>query len=173
MLKKMLEAKNIENLIKVLISFTIKLETEFQIQEKKKLEATPIVNEQENDLSMLLSSIQSNNTDLSTIMEEHIVVDDGSSEIEKLLEENHKRLEEEKFFSQNATSNPLLVKKAETLEKDNITENYLNSEKQNEESLENQATSTMERSQPRNGIKLPVERGANCFCQLMHKTVEI
>ncbi len=133
MLKKMLEAKNIENLIKVLISFTIKLETEFQIQEKKKLEAIPIVKEQENDLSMLLSSIQSNNTDLSTIMEEHIVVDDGSSEIEKLLEENHKRLEEEKFFSQNATSNPLLVKKAETLEKDNITENYLNSEKQNEE----------------------------------------
>ena len=133
MLKKMLEAKNIENLIKVLISFTIKLETEFQIQEKKKLEAIPIVKEQENDLSMLLSSIQSNNTDLSTIMEEHIVVDDGSSEIEKLLEENHKRLEEEKFFSQNATSNELLVKKTETLEKDNITENYLNSEKQIEE----------------------------------------
>ena len=130
MLKKMLEAKNIENLIKVLISFTIKLETEFQIQEKKKLEAIPIVKEQENDLSMLLSSIQSNNTDLSTIMEEHIVVDDGSSEIEKLLEENHKRLEEEKFFSQNATSNELLVKKAEIFEKDNITENYLNSEKE-------------------------------------------
>ena len=98
MLKKMLEAKNIENLIKVLISFTIKLETEFQIQEKKKLETIPVVKEKENDLSMLLSSIQSNNTDLSTIMEEHIVVDDGSSEIEKLLEENHKRLEEEKFF---------------------------------------------------------------------------
>ena len=130
MLKKMLEAKNIENLIKVLISFTIKLETEFQIQEKKKLEAIPIVKEKENDLSMLLSSIQSNNTDLSTIMEEHIVVDDGSSEIEKMLEENHKRLEEEKFFSQNATSNELLVKKAEILEKDNITENYLNSEKE-------------------------------------------
>ncbi len=130
MLKKMLEAKNIENLIKVLISFTIKLETEFQIQEKKKLEAIPIVKEQENDLSMLLSSIQSNNTDLSTIMEEHIVVDDGSSEIEKMLEENSKRLEEEKFFSQNATSNPLLVKKTEILEKDNITENYLNSEKE-------------------------------------------
>ena len=94
MLKKMLEAKNIDNLIKVLISFTIKLETEFQIQEKKKLEVAPIVEEKENDLSMLLSSIKSNNIDLSTIMEEHIVVDDGSSEIEKMLEENHKRLEE-------------------------------------------------------------------------------
>ena len=50
-------------------------------------------------------------------------------QFEKMLEENHKRLEEEKFFSQNATSNELLVKKSETLEKDNVTENYLNSEK--------------------------------------------
>lgn len=72
MLENALKSKNGELLIKALISFTMSIEKEFNIQEAKKLEKTtsPIVQEEKKSaLDSLLSKVQSGKDVLSNLIE--------------------------------------------------------------------------------------------------------